>query len=273
MLYGVLATIAVAALSACGSGGKGSSVLTVTSTPYTRQALEIDAAKRLDSLEKLLLVSPHLFSDPGRSASWITGARGALAQGKLREAETAEEQARPKFEGVVSGIWITDDASSRHAWIKAGGQPCVDLSQPNALNPRLQYGIFDPMTDPSGASDLNVRINGTIFDLTSPLLADFKESTVSFLGCDGQIAETGATYYSGRDVVYVSKAKDRATWGMSVSSERLEASTIAGRPAVLVKPFGYHGGHVLVRTDYGLMHLFSTNMTLDRLIPIAESIK
>lgn len=263
-----------------GGGGEPAAPSAITTPPApdlesSQAALEI----RIQELKAALRDHPERFPDPAQLEKLISEAEQGLDQGKIDAALFEAEKAKPKFEGVISGIFITPDTRTfGNAQLSSGAAPCF-VPALNASDPNRSEVIGNDSLDANGLAAFNTRVAGDPLDIVPTYLpAGMQESYNQWAtACDGGLLIVSRSYLaSPGPEVTIQKYKSLNAFLISASNERIESVEVGGRPVVFVKGIGlYYPGQqvILVKTDYGLLVVESTSLPFAELVKVAEGIK
>ena len=168
-----------------------------------------------------------------------------------------EEAAKPKFDGVLNGIRLyPSDAKDIPApeWACTGAKP-EEVEHPDMSAIAGTPLEIAPTYLPAGAEEIPPSFGPTIC-----------KGIAAFVQRDWVIRGKGDFYiirYQGEHAVEVDAAADR-----------LSAATVAGKPAVLVKPLleGYDYSTVILAEDFGHTTVAGF-LPLDEIVKIAEGLK
>ncbi len=179
----------------------------------------------------------------------------AAEQERLRQ----EEDAKPKFEGVVNGIRLypaTGKASPRE-------DACSDA----------EPGEVEQITMDAVA--------GTPMEITPTYLPDGAEEVAPMsppVACKGTVVYVERRWNvrgRGADFSIVRRQGEQAI-DTDASADRTSAATVGGKRAVLVAPLtpaGYGYSMVIVAEGFGLTTVISFGLPLDESVKIAEGLK
>jgi hypothetical protein len=169
-----------------------------------------------------------------------------------------EDAAKPKFEGVLSGIHIypTSFDAPQRKWA------CSDAKPDEVQHVSLDAVAGTPMDIvptylPPGAEELSTTLPPAI--------------------CKGTVAyvEREWTIQPGGGDVFIARRQGERAIDWDAPVERIEATTVAGKPAVLVKPLlerdDYAG--VIMVEDFGITVVRVFGLPFDETLKIAEGVK
>jgi hypothetical protein len=179
-----------------------------------------------------------------------------LEQERLR----LEEAAKPTFEGVVNGIRLYGPDAERAVQRK---DACTDARPEEVEDVAMSAVAGTPMEIapsylPAGAEELP--------PMWPPVV------------CKGILANVERQWIvRDKDVdIRISRRQGEHAIPADASAERVSAATVAGKPAVLIKPLtpeGYGYSSVIVAEDFGLTVVSAFGLPLDETIKIAEGLK
>jgi hypothetical protein len=243
-------------------GEAGLLTFDLISPPVSAYASSVDAPHPLTTSGGLLAVNedcppggrPEASPTPeeGRQEATPTTASRAELE-RLR----AEDEAKPKFEGTINGLrFYPSDAKD----IPAPEWACTNAKPEEVQHPDMSAIEGSPLEIvptylPAGAEEIPPSFGPTIC-----------RGIVAFVQRDWVIRGIGDFYiirYQGEHPVEVDAAPDRVS-----------AATVAGKPAVLVKPLldGYDYSTVIIAEDFGHTTVAGF-LPLDEIVKIAEGLK
>jgi hypothetical protein len=174
------------------------------------------------------------------------------------ERRRAEDEAKPRFEGEVNGIQIypTSAAPPPRQWACSDAKP-----------EEVQHVSMD-------------AVAGTPMDIVPGYLPDDAEELSTTLPpaiCKGTIAYVEREWIirpEGGDI-FIARRQGERTIDWDAPAERIAAATVAGKPAVLVKPLferdDYAG--VIIVEDFGITVVRVFGLPFDEIVRIAEGLK
>jgi hypothetical protein len=168
-----------------------------------------------------------------------------------------EEAAKPKFDGLINGIRLyPSDAKDIPApkWACTAAKP-EEIEHPDMSAIAGSPLEITPSYLPAGAEEISPAFGPTVC-----------RGTVAFVQRDWVVRGIGDFYiirYQGEHAVEIDAAPDRVL-----------AATVAGKPAVLVKPLldGYDYSTVIMAEDFGHTTVAGL-LPLDEIVKIAEGLK
>jgi hypothetical protein len=190
--------------------------------------------------EPLLLVPGQYISPAGSPAAQERGLAAAESERHL-----------PKFEGELNGFRIYDydpsveDGSEVKIWC-AGGDIVAF-----AEDKRLTFDYLPPGTHALNPQTASVCEDGSV----------------------QQVSQGFVTFNASFDVGY--QAGERA-FQADASAARVTTNTIAGRPAVIIRPLteeGFGQTWIVTTTEHGFLGVHARDLPLNEVIRIAEGVK
>lgn len=175
------------------------------------------------------------------------GAKPPTPDFDLFERLIEEDKAKPRFNGVINGIRIYDPDTGPERQ-----SPCLG-AEAHWTSPEFAKG-----------SPLDIR--------PSYLPPGTVEQEAKAVECGGQLASVERLYGGPAGIYRITRFQGE--WAMSISApaERLRASTIAGKRAVIVEPIiPLHPTEIVVAEDFGVTTADGTDR--DTLIKILESLQ
>jgi hypothetical protein len=174
------------------------------------------------------------------------------------ERRRAEDEAKPRFEGEVNGVQIYPTTAA--APPRQGA--CSD-----AKPEEVQHVSMD-------------AVAGTPMEITPTYLPPGAEETFTTLPptiCKGTVAYVEREWIvrpEGGDV-FIARREGQRTINWDAPVERIVAATIAGKPAVLIKPLFEHDDYagVILVEDFGLTVVRVFGLPFDETVKIAEGLK
>ena len=177
-----------------------------------------------------------------------------------RERLRLEEEAKPRFEGVVNGIRLYS--------LDAG--------------PALQRKDACSDAAPEEVEHLTMsEVTGTPMEIIPTYLPPGAEERPAMwppVACKGIVANVERHWIiRGEDVdIYIRRRQGERAIATDASPERVSAGTVGGKPAVLVEPLspeGYGYSAVIVAEEFGITVVSAFGLPLEETIKIAEGLK
>jgi hypothetical protein len=168
-----------------------------------------------------------------------------------------EEAAKPKFEGTINGIRLyPSDAKD----IPAPEWACTDAKPEEVVHPDMSAVAGSPLEIvptylPAGAEEIPPSFGPTI--------------------CRGIVAHVHRDWViRGIGDFYIIRYQGQHAFDVDAAPDRVLAATVAGKPAVLVKPLleGYDYSTVIMAEDFGYT-VVAGFLPLDEIVKIAEGLK
>jgi hypothetical protein len=180
--------------------------------------------------------------------------RRRLEEERLR----LEEEAKPRFEGVVNGIRLYSTKTE---------------------NPQREWACADAKPEEVQHVDMSA-VAGTPMEIVPTYLPPGAEESFMTLPpviCKGIVAYVEREW-AVRDKsvhVFIARYEGERVIGVDASAERVSAATVAGKPAVLVKPVleGDDYSTVILAEDFGMTIVGVFGLPLDETIKVAEGLK
>jgi hypothetical protein len=191
----------------------------------------------------------------GGSFARNTSARGFRERAN---AAMAVENAKPRFKGWVNGIYFYPsgvNAGSFETDPFPCGKPEVREVGDAATLKASRFWFAAPRYVPAGTYE-----NFYPFGLACPAGTFLVER-------DFEVRPAGG-------MLLISRTSQPFFVGFPVSRDRLQATTLAGRPAVLVRPLteeGFGGAAVIVRLRGSIVRVQSDTLPLNELVQVAAS--
>lgn len=178
-----------------------------------------------------------------------------LEQERLR----LEEEAKPRFEGVVNGIRLypTGAEPVQRKWACTGARP-----------EEVQEVLMS-------------RVAGTPMEIVATYVPPGAEEVPAVwppVVCKGTLAYVQREWViraEGADFSIQRRQGERVV-DIDASADRVSAATVGGKPAVLVEPItpdGYGYSMVIVAEDFGITAVVAFGLPLEETIKIAEGLK
>jgi len=168
-----------------------------------------------------------------------------------------EEDAKPRFEGVLSGIRL----------YTGGGK---DVERKNACS--------DAKPEEVQHLDMSAVV-GTPMEIDpSYLPASAEEQPTMWppVACKGIVTDVERWWViPGKGNLFIARRQGEQAVASSSSADRVSAGTVGGKPAVLVAPLtpeGYGQSVVIIAEDFGLTIVFADGLPLDETVKVAEGL-
>jgi len=190
--------------------------------------------------------------DEGKQATPTPASRLELERLRL------EEEAKPRFDGVLNGIRL----------YTGGGR---NVERKNACTG----------AGPDAAQEVPMdAIVGTPMEIApSYLPANAKEQPPMWppVGCNGIVTDVERWWViPGKGNLFIARRQGEHAVASGSSADRVSAATVGGKPAVLVAPLtpdGYGQSLVIVAEDFGLTIVFADGLPLAETVKVAEGLK
>jgi len=177
-----------------------------------------------------------------------------------REQARQEEEAKPRFEGVVNGIRLYPTGAGPAVERQS---ICTDAAPEEVEHVTMSDVAGTPMEIiptylPAGAEE------------TSPMWPPAKcKGILVYVQRDWVMRDEGADFF-------IIRYQGEQAIDISASADRISAGTIGGKPAVLVEPItpdGYGYSMVIVAEDFGITVIAADGLPLEETVKIAEGLK
>jgi hypothetical protein len=178
-----------------------------------------------------------------------------LEQQRIRE----EELAKPRFEGVVNGIRLyatNADVPPQRNWACTGATPeeVEHVSMDAVAGTPME---IIPTYLPAGAEEVDAALPPVI--------------------CKGTVAYVEREWIIRRDDAdfRIQCREGERVVDIDASADRVSASTVRGKPAVLVEPLtpdGYGRSIVIMAEDFGFTVVSAFGLPLEETVKIAEGL-
>ena len=171
-----------------------------------------------------------------------------------------EEEAKPRFEGVVNGIRL----------YPTGAAPAVQRK--DACTGARGEGVEEiPMSE----------VAGTPMEIAPTYLPPGSEEvgpTWPPVMCKGILANVQREWVIRDEGAHfrIARRQGEHANAIDASAERVSPATVGGKPAVLVKPLtpeGYGYSMVIVAEDFGITSVVAFGLPLEETVKVAEGLK
>jgi hypothetical protein len=170
-----------------------------------------------------------------------------------------EEEAKPRFEGVVNGIRLYPTGS--------------------ASPPERTWACSDAKPEEIQHVDMSA-VAGTAMEIVPSYLPPGAEETSSALPpviCKGTVAYVQRDWnMPGDGLFFIARREGQRVIDIDASAERVSPTTIGGKPAVLVAPLaadGYGPSAAIVAEEFGLTVVSAVDLPLKETVKIAEGLE
>jgi len=178
----------------------------------------------------------------------------AAEQERLRQ----EEDAKPKFEGVVNGIRL---------YPTGGGASERKDACSDAKGEDVQQVTMD-------------AVAGTVMEITPTYLPDGAEEQAQMwppVVCKGVLTSVERWWtIRGKATFFIARRQGEQAIDTGASADRISSATVGGKRAAVVKPLtpaGYGWSMVIVAEDFGLTVIGADGLPLDETVKIAEGLR
>ena len=192
---------------------------------------------------------------------WPDGGSTEVQPDIVMEWERArqEEEAKPRFEGVVNGIRLYSTDAEAAVQRKSA---CTDAKPEEVEHVTMSAVAGTPME---------------IIPTYLPLGAEEQPPMWPPVICRGVVAYVDRVWIvPGKGDFFIIRYQGEQAIDIDASAGRVSAATVAGKPAVLVAPLapdGFGPSTVIVAEDFGITIVFADGLPLEETVKIAEGLQ